>query len=447
MNIAVYSMFCLDAEVIMRTFARNYGLKYLDTARLCGRCELGGVELIQLEEWNVINEYLEKETVNDNYVVLFPHACKSVIDPFRVMLWCNPEVSAKRMVDAKLAISIEDAIQQMETQIERERDAAKDLYFGYDITDPGRYSLILDCTYLPIVEISMRILDRKTWVYLDKRNLIPTKPYVPDYLNRVVSVRIPVYMHDMRWYVSDDHVPYASQIKKGISLLTCYVKVPSSQHDKDDTYSYKEYETALLPKREETKMIDNKNLQNVKAVLFGNQKQANVINDSVVILVAQYLENSHKNMDTQESTVESIYDELKAIADFGITDYNRIFIYLVAGRKSYDVIKEGVPYVVTKNQPNADSPKYNFRVCVVGEDDVEDEVVHGEGGVYAGIKFERPAAAPDEVLNPDDTVADQVRKLKDAILPMCPDGVKEELEDEYAQALYCAQAYFDYNSR
>lgn len=445
MNIAVYSMFCLDAEVIMRTFARNNGLKYFDTARLCGYCNLDDVEPKRLDEWNAVNEFLEKETTTGESVVLFPHGCRSVINPFRVMLWCNPEVSAKRMVDAKMASSIEDAIRKMKTQIEYERDAAKDLYLGYDITDPGRYSLILDCTYLPIVEISMRILDRKNWVYLDKRNLIPTKPYTPDYLNRVVSVGIPVHMHDMRWYVSNDHVPYASQIKKGKSLLTCYVELPSSQHVKE--YSYKEYETALLPKKEENKMINNEYLQNVKAVLFGNQKQANVINDSVVAIVAQYLDGANQDMSTQEATAASIYTELKACADAGLSERNSTFIQLVSGRKSYDVLKEGLPYVVSQNQPNVDSPKYNFRILVVGEDDVEDTVENGEGDVYAGMKFDKPAAAPDEVLNPDDTVADQVRKLKDAILPMCPDGVKQELDDEYAQALYCAQAYFDYNSR
>jgi len=194
-------------------------------------------------------------------------------------------------------------------------------------------------------------------------------------------------------------------------------------------------------------MISAENLQNVKAILFGNQKQANVINDAVVAIVAQFLDGKGADMSTQNVTAESIYMTLKECAETGLSKENETFIQLVAGRKSYAVLKEGVPFIVSQNQPNVDSPKYNFRILEVGTEDVEDEVENGEKEMYAGMRFERPAASPDEVINPDDTIAEQTRKLKDAILPMCPEAVKTEIPDEYAQALYCAQAYFSYNSR
>lgn len=194
-------------------------------------------------------------------------------------------------------------------------------------------------------------------------------------------------------------------------------------------------------------MISAEALANVKAVLFGNQKQANVINDSVVAIVAQFLDGRSVDMSTQNSTAEGIYITLKECAEQGLSKENEMFIQLVAGRKSYAVLKDGSPFIVSQNQPNTDSPKYNFRILVVGTEDTEDEAENGEKEMYTGMKFERPAASPDEVLCPDDTISEQVRKLKDAILPMCPDAVKSELTDEYAQALYCASAYFDYNSR
>lgn len=194
-------------------------------------------------------------------------------------------------------------------------------------------------------------------------------------------------------------------------------------------------------------MIAAEELANVKAVLFGNQKQANVINDAVVSIVAQYLDSVGQDMQTEELVITGIQDNLRLIAERGVRKEEEVFVQLVAGHKSYCILKEGSPCVVSVNQPNTESPKHNFRILVLGEEDVEEGVESKDMDFEAGKHFEKPAAAPDEVFDPDDSIAEQTRKLKDAIIPMCPPSVKEELADEYAQALYCAQAYFSYNSR
>lgn len=193
-------------------------------------------------------------------------------------------------------------------------------------------------------------------------------------------------------------------------------------------------------------MVSKEELQNIKAVLFGNQKQANVINESVVAIVAQYLTEHGMALDTEDSVVDSIHGLLQECAEYGVNESNATFIQLVAGPKSYQVLKDKLPYVITVNQPSTESPKHNFRIVIVGEDDVEPEVESGLPNV-GETHFEKPAAAPDEVIDPDDSLKVQAEKLKNAILPMAPSYYMGEVGNEYAVALLCSQAYFEYNSR
>lgn len=187
-------------------------------------------------------------------------------------------------------------------------------------------------------------------------------------------------------------------------------------------------------------MPSTEQLTNVKKVLFGNQKQANAINDAVVLLVAEELIQNPVSMDTEEYVISGIKQVIEEMAEYGLNETNRMFLLLVTGPNSVHVLEEHVPYRIDVNQPSDQSPKRTFRIVPMGY--VAPEVKVNEVSVAA-----KPAATLDEVYDPTDSFAEQARKLKDAILPTVPGGIKDEVSDEYAQALLCAQAYFEYSSR
>ena len=192
-------------------------------------------------------------------------------------------------------------------------------------------------------------------------------------------------------------------------------------------------------------MINAEQLANVKAVLFGNQKQANVINEAVVQIVAEYLDAESCSMEDEESVVHQIYDVLQLYTKNGVDRDDYTFVLLVTGPKSLQVLQDGVPYVITYDQPSIESPKHNFRITALGEEP-EVEVSSSLPSVHA-TQFDKPAASPEEVIDPQDTIAEQTRKLKDAILPMVPESYKAEITDEYAQALSVAKDYFEYYAK
>lgn len=380
---------------------------------------------------------------------------------FHVFLYCNPCVAAERIYSnnrrGESFQSVDECLHNNLSRMGTERERGKRKY-DFDMYDMRHYDLILDTTYLSPDTVTGYVLNRFEGCLISPISLYPTKhqnyeqQHLSTYVEDGIYGYIDVYFKDYLWYIVDGHHRVMSKFvnKDYVDLIDCRVNNPrNDQLSMSDIYAWEDcgkMKYKIYPK-EVKKMISTEALANVKAVLFGNQKQANVINDAVVAIVTQFLDGNGVDMSTQNTTAEGIYTTLKECAEYGLSKENEVFVQLVAGRNSYNVLKEGSPYIVSQNQPNADSPKYNFRIQIVGEEAPDDEVESGDKEMYTGMKFEKPAASLDEVINPDDTIAEQVRKLKDAILPMCPEGVKSEVENEYAQALYCAQAYFDYNSR
>ena len=192
--------------------------------------------------------------------------------------------------------------------------------------------------------------------------------------------------------------------------------------------------------------LTEQQLTNVKHVLFGKQKQANVINESVVKIVAKGISEvcGASSLDSESAFVEAVNDYLKRIVEGGTTGTDNL-IMLLCGEQSLANLNEIGPKQVYCNQPNPESPKYIFRILMLGEepdvdnsaiDDVQTTTASTPSTVSFASLYER-----------DDDIPTRAEKIKNAIVKTVPDAVKRELDgNEWAQALYCAQDYFKYNS-
>lgn len=192
--------------------------------------------------------------------------------------------------------------------------------------------------------------------------------------------------------------------------------------------------------------LSEQQLTNVTHVLFGNQKQANVINKAVVKIVARgLLDVSNSScLDSEESVIKAATDYLQSLCDNGFSGSEH-FVMLLAGEQSLACLKETGPKMVHVNQPNPESPKYTFRVGMLGEEpDVDNSAELSDTSTGTGILGSSTSASFAECpYEPTDDFATRARKIKDAILPLCPGVVKTEIpNDEYAQALCMAEYYY-----
>lgn len=189
--------------------------------------------------------------------------------------------------------------------------------------------------------------------------------------------------------------------------------------------------------------ISKETLKAIKECLFGLQKQANVINDAVVVLVAKELANSgYTSFNTSEEVKDVIEKYLQSIITDANVSVNKDFLMLIVGPQGVANIEAVGPKMVYVDKPSVESPKWIFRIHMLGEDAaVEHEAHEGE----AAIHVSKPAVSPDEVYSPSDDFYTRACKIKDAILPMVPDAVKAEIKDnEFAQALCCAEYFYGY---
>lgn len=183
---------------------------------------------------------------------------------------------------------------------------------------------------------------------------------------------------------------------------------------------------------------------NVKHVLFGNQKQANITNEAVVKLVARGILNAKPDctLGTESEVSLAIQGILEGWVqqNYKAEDpMDEVFIMLVAGEVSLANLKEDAPKYVNVYQPNPESPKYNFRVCKLGEEDPEidmsatlgDGVSSASTGGTSGIDVEN---------NRQDIVA-YTEELKNRIISVAPESVKAEFGNDYAAALYLYPSY------
>ena len=191
-----------------------------------------------------------------------------------------------------------------------------------------------------------------------------------------------------------------------------------------------------------THPFSEKHLENIKHVLFGNQRQANSINEGVSLLVATSL-STIVNVSTSNTTD----DIVKAISDaFNLYIKGRpcvfsdsVFIMVVGGELSLDNIKNHIAENLTLSvtQPNPNSDKHVFMVIKDG-DDVSNSYSD------KSVPTSKASVDPDHVYNEDDDFQTRADKIRDAILEITPTAVKEEVADPYAQALCVAEWYYGY---
>lgn len=178
-------------------------------------------------------------------------------------------------------------------------------------------------------------------------------------------------------------------------------------------------------------------LEVVKHVMFGLQRQANVINDAVVKIIARGIVNF--NGDDSCLASENIFADTvvsflnKAVADNNVSD--ETLLMLIAGEQSLACLKAEGPKMVTSDYISDDSPKRNFRITMLGSASVDNsydvDIKKPEGPVlqaYDGHEL---------------TYREQAEKLKDDILPIVPEAMRAEISDnDYMLALCAAPYYF-----
>lgn len=188
----------------------------------------------------------------------------------------------------------------------------------------------------------------------------------------------------------------------------------------------------------------------VKHVLFGNQRQSNVTNEAVVKLVAReivlYNPDCHlKYPTTTALAIKGLLEEWVSTQYGATRDLDEVFVMLVAGEESLAALRADGPKVVSVTQPSPDSPKYNFRIQMLGDaPDVDMSATVGEAPAVENPVSSSGYTMENHDVDPDDIVT-QTAILKDKILQVAPPAVLSEFNDDYAAALYMYPTYTKMN--
>lgn len=175
--------------------------------------------------------------------------------------------------------------------------------------------------------------------------------------------------------------------------------------------------------------------ENVKKVLFGNQKQADVINDAVAEDVTAWLKELYGEgcCYSEDGVVKTISQALQDACDPGEIA-NETLVKYVAGKKSLENLKNALgPCVVNVSQPNMDSPKRKFRIHVLGEVPKEDTT--STSNVYNKSEDFDTVTYKDET----ETPKERVHRFIQEYSPKC---TASELTKSEERALYAM--YFEY---
>ncbi len=189
-------------------------------------------------------------------------------------------------------------------------------------------------------------------------------------------------------------------------------------------------------------------LDNVKHVLFGNQKQANVINDAVAQIVAEGVAELTDvgSLDSEDFFIGAVYDLLTNVVN-GTARMPEKLMALICGYESVKFYNESGPKIVTKDIPNPESPKVLFRIYPLGANDASTEnkkVVAGESGTE--ITHTVKEMPPEVKVTRDENAYEHVQVLISKLAPLCPSAPARELGgDKILCALYASEYYFSSN--
>ena len=182
-----------------------------------------------------------------------------------------------------------------------------------------------------------------------------------------------------------------------------------------------------------------------KHVIFGNQKQSNKVNDTVAELFAETVKNSEVRSELDAANY--IKDYLRYVAKYNYsTDLSEWLAIFVLGPEYYDMAGKGA--ILQYKQLSQSSPKIVFYFAM--PDVATKTNAFGVNVNYwdtAEVEREQTKEAVETVASDTLTVMNQeiarVNAIRDAILPMVPQEVKDKYPDNtYAQALMCAKKYY-----
>lgn len=182
----------------------------------------------------------------------------------------------------------------------------------------------------------------------------------------------------------------------------------------------------------------------VKAVLFGKQKQANVINDGVVAIVGRGIAEATTG-ESALSTELNFVNAVTAFLDKCIDDgkpVNSVILMLLGGEQSLLALQEDGPKTVIAESAGPDTPKYHFGISKIGAMSEATPADLGMGTASASTE-DMPKQSSEPGFIPDDLSYTAQRDfLIKKIVPLVPEAVKAELSSPVEQALVGAQWYF-----
>ena len=181
-------------------------------------------------------------------------------------------------------------------------------------------------------------------------------------------------------------------------------------------------------------------LEVVKHVMFGLQKQSSVINDAVVKIVANVNCNLGDIMADEDSFRDAVVRVLQRAIDYCDVDDN--LVMLIAGEQSLANSKEPGPKIVQFSKLSDDSPKYNFRIVRLENSTIDTSYTVAQA---VETPIEVTPADYNAVSSKEESYRDKVEKLKNDILPLVPEAVKAELgtDNEYMLCLCISDYYFN----
>lgn len=183
-------------------------------------------------------------------------------------------------------------------------------------------------------------------------------------------------------------------------------------------------------------------LENVKHVLFGNQRQANVINEAVTFIVAGTLSElrGKESLDSEQSVVMSINSYLQEAVDGNIVP-DETFILLTAGTQSLQCLKSDGEKMASAENPDPESPKYLFRIHLVDDAEQSDISRPTQFTVRTGDRPVLPES--DNKFSVGETAQQKVDRLTKELSELCPEAVMQELGgDAKSAAIFVAEAYY-----
>lgn len=189
-------------------------------------------------------------------------------------------------------------------------------------------------------------------------------------------------------------------------------------------------------------MLQMMEAENIKKVLFGNQRQADVINDAVVNFIGNFIvDNNVGSIANEGAVIDTISEYLSRCIDRPEIA-NELVIRFITGDMGYANLKSGAPLSLSVEKPNPESPKVLFRIVVFGNAPGTSTKTSTPTFTGEVVGESTASTTVNKKVEGTETFAERAERIKNEILSIVPCEVRREVTDEYAQALCCAEFYY-----